>query len=184
MRLTATVRSGESQPPTRPCCGGRALAIWARSPGGGSFFTGNAVQPPQAILITEPVRSKRHAPRRSADPTRHDGDFRFVGIDDHDFIATAVMAGQAQAEFVPVTLPGAGQTPAPLRRVCDSTFAKPPADVTFFVGPKQFDVLRSVDAELVRAIDFGMFAWLVVPLLGALKWLFGSSATTAGRSSR
>jgi YidC/Oxa1 family membrane protein insertase len=30
-----------------------------------------------------------------------------------------------------------------------------------------------VDAELVRAIDFGMFAWLVVPLLGALKWLFG-----------
>ena len=25
----------------------------------------------------------------------------------------------------------------------------------------------------MRAIDFGMFAWLVVPLLSALKWLYG-----------
>ncbi len=45
----------------------------------------------------------------------------------------------------------------------------------FFVGPKDFDMLRSVDPrlELVRAIDFGIFAWLVVPLLQALKWING-----------
>src|SRR4029078_9520552 len=27
------------------------------------------------------------------------------------------------------------------------------------------------DRDLVRSIDFGMFAWLVVPLLRALEWL-------------
>jgi hypothetical protein len=32
-------------------------------------------------------------------------------------------------------------------------------------------VLAAVDRDLVRAIDFGMFAWLVVPLLRALKWI-------------
>jgi YidC/Oxa1 family membrane protein insertase len=46
-------------------------------------------------------------------------------------------------------------------------------NVKFYVGPKQFDVLRSIDTELVRAVNFGFFAWLVVPLLGGLKWLHG-----------
>ena len=30
-----------------------------------------------------------------------------------------------------------------------------------------------MDGEFVRAIDFGMFAWLVVPMLQGLKWLYG-----------
>ena len=38
---------------------------------------------------------------------------------------------------------------------------------------RALDVLASVDRDLVRAIDFGMFAWLVVPLLRALKWING-----------
>jgi YidC/Oxa1 family membrane protein insertase len=48
-----------------------------------------------------------------------------------------------------------------------------PQNAKFFVGPKDFDVLAAVDRDLVRSIDFGMFAWLVVPLLRALKWLNG-----------
>ena len=43
--------------------------------------------------------------------------------------------------------------------------------MAFFAGPKDFDVLAAVDRDLVRAIDFGMFAFLVVPLLRALKWV-------------
>ncbi len=43
----------------------------------------------------------------------------------------------------------------------------------FFLGPKDFDILRDVEPQLVRAIDFGMFAALVVPLLLALKWING-----------
>jgi YidC/Oxa1 family membrane protein insertase len=130
------------------------------------------VQPPQAILHRA-GKVERHAPDALLTQSGYDGDFRFAGINDHYFIATVVKSGPAHSEFVPVTLPGVdGQAPRRLVSMA-LTFAKPPADVAFFVGPKQFDLLRSVDAELVRAIDFGMFAWLVVPLLGALKWLFG-----------
>ena len=32
-------------------------------------------------------------------------------------------------------------------------------------------MLQESDRDLVRAIDFGIFAWLVVPLLRALKWV-------------
>ena len=47
------------------------------------------------------------------------------------------------------------------------------ADVTFFVGPKQFDLLRSVDAELVRAVGWvelpaGGPVWPAVPTSG--RW--------------
>ena len=45
------------------------------------------------------------------------------------------------------------------------------AATKFFAGPKDFDVLASVDRDVVRAIDFGMFAVLVVPLLRSLKWV-------------
>ena len=49
----------------------------------------------------------------------------------------------------------------------------------FFVGPKHFETLRQTDAalrtdaDLVRAIWFGMFAFLCVPLLSALNWVNG-----------
>lgn len=169
--LTADVHFGStSLNPT--VLWGPGLGDQGASAGGGSFLTGSAVQPPQAILHRA-GKVERHAPDALLTQPGYDGDFRFAGINDHYFIATAVTTGQARSEFVPVTLPGPeGQAPRRLVSMA-LTFPKPPTDVQFFVGPKQFDLLRSVDAELVRAIDFGMFAWLVVPLLGALKWLFG-----------
>jgi len=169
--LTADVQSGSSSlNPT--VLWGPGLGDQGARAGGGSFLTGSAVQPPQAILHRN-GKVERHAPDALLTQPGYDGDFRFAGINDHYFLATVVKGGQVHSEFVPVTLPGTDGQAA--RRLVSMalTFAKPPADVTFFVGPKQFDLLRSVDAELVRAIDFGMFAWLVVPLLGALKWLFG-----------
>ena len=41
----------------------------------------------------------------------------------------------------------------------------------FFYGPKDFDLLKSTDKELVRSINFGIFTFLAVPLLSALKWI-------------
>ena len=49
----------------------------------------------------------------------------------------------------------------------------PGARLTFYAGPKDFDQLASIDRELVRAIDYGMFAFLVVPLLRSLNWIHG-----------
>ena len=97
------------------------------------------------------------------------GQFRFAGIDDHYFIATAITPGQAHIEYSAISLPGT--TPDTKRELIAEAirFPQAPQAVKFFIGPKQFDLLKSVDAELVRAINFGMFAFLVVPLLSALK---------------
>ena len=170
VRLTAQVRSGDSQlNPT--VLWGPGLGDIGATSGGGSFFTGNYVQAPQAIYHRD-GSVERHAVDALSSQPVHEGTFRFVGVDDHYFIAAAVGAGQTRAEFKPLTLPG----PAETQRVLVSfalTFPQAPQNVMFFVGPKQFDALQGVDAEFVRSINFGMFAWLVVPLLSALKWLFG-----------
>jgi YidC/Oxa1 family membrane protein insertase len=137
--------------------------------GGGSFFTGNYVQPPQAIYHKDGDVERIKATSVLEKPA-YEGAFRFAGIDDHYFLAAVVNPGTAHLEFKPVTLPGPNKTE---RQLLAQTFRFPqaPKDVRFFVGPKQFDVLRSVDQELVRAISFGMFGFLAVPLLTALKWV-------------
>jgi YidC/Oxa1 family membrane protein insertase len=83
-----------------------------------------------------------------------------------------VTPGQARIESRGLVVPG----PAGTRRQLIShavQFPQSPMNARFFVGPKQFDLLRSIDSELVRAVNFGMFGWLAVPLLSALKWLHG-----------
>ena len=45
--------------------------------------------------------------------------------------------------------------------------------VSFYVGPKDFDTLVAIDRNLVRAINFGMFSVIVVPLLRSLNWIHG-----------
>jgi YidC/Oxa1 family membrane protein insertase len=62
---------------------------------------------------------------------------------------------------------------APRTLVAYSIERKDGGPLTFFFGPKDFDVLGSIDRDLVRAIDFGMFSILVVPLLRSLKWVNG-----------
>jgi len=138
---------------------------------GGSFFTGNYSQPPQAIYHRDGDVERIAAADVAAQPV-HEGQFRFAGIDDHYFLAGAVNPGQARLEYRPVTLPGTGETQRQLLSQT-LTFAQPPQNVRFFYGPKQFDLLRSIDGELVRAINFGMFGFLAVPLLGALQWIYG-----------
>jgi len=150
---------------------GPGLGDLGATSGGGSFFTGNYIQPPQAIYHRDGDVERIPAAELAQQPG-HEGQFRFAGIDDHYFIATAVTPGQARLEFRPVLLPGPGETQRQF--VAPSiTFAESPQGVRFFFGPKQFDLLRSIDAELVRAINFGIFGWLAVPLLGALQWIYG-----------
>jgi YidC/Oxa1 family membrane protein insertase len=149
---------------------GPGLGDAGATAGGGSFFTGNYVQPPQAIYHKDDDVERVAASSIPERPTV-DGPFRFVGIDDHYFLAAAVNPGEARVEFKPLTLPGEGETQRQLL-AASYRFPTPPQNVRFFVGPKQFDVLQSVDQELVRAIWFGVFGFLAVPLLTALKWVY------------
>lgn len=44
---------------------------------------------------------------------------------------------------------------------------------TGFVGPKKYDVLKELDPNFVKMINYGMFSVLSKPMLSMLKWLFG-----------
>ena len=169
--FSADVRNGEATlNPTIEW--GPGLGDLGAVSSGGSFFTGNAVQPPRAIFHRDGDVERLKVDAVTKQPI-YEGTFRFAGIDDHYFVAALVNPGQARLEFrsVSITVPGGT---APLQFLSGSyRLQQPPHDLRLYVGPKQFDLLRAADSELVRAIDFGIFSWMVVPLLSALKWLFG-----------
>jgi YidC/Oxa1 family membrane protein insertase len=104
-----------------------------------------------------------------------DGTFGFAGVDDHYFLAAAIAGGQPlHLEYRALDVPVPGPENAVAHLVQWAVrYPTPPRNARFFLGPKDFDILAAVDRDLVRSIDFGMFAWLVVPLLRALKWVNG-----------
>jgi YidC/Oxa1 family membrane protein insertase len=117
---------------------------------------------------------ERHTPSALLKQPVMEGAMRWAGVDDHYFLS-AVLAktGNVRVEYQPLTTQdAAGKT---LHAFIGYTvnLPGPGIDGTFFIGPKDFDLLKGLDGSLVRAIDYGMFAWLVVPLLGALKWVNG-----------
>jgi YidC/Oxa1 family membrane protein insertase len=166
--FSASVNDGERE--LNPAVAwGPGLSL-AGASGGGGFFT-NYNRPPEAIYFFDDDVERVSFDEIAEQPV-YDGVFRFAGIDDHYFIAAALDTGSAQLEYAPVVLPAETGEP---RQMVGATFlfASAPNGVQFFFGPKQFDLLRSIDPEFVRAIYFGIFALLVVPLLGALNWFHG-----------
>jgi YidC/Oxa1 family membrane protein insertase len=76
--------------------------------------------------------------------------------------------------FQPVAIPPGGESKEPPRELMSYSIEPQRADaVTFFVGPKDFDLLTAIDPDVGKAIDFGMFTVIVVPLLRSLKWVNG-----------
>jgi YidC/Oxa1 family membrane protein insertase len=132
--------------------------------------------PPQPIFYRDGSVTRVKGNKVPESPVQ-EGVFGFVGVDDHYFIAAALPAGHPiHVEYRPLDVPTPGATdPKAAAHFIDWSlrYNEPSSKARFFVGPKDFDVLAAVDRDLVRAIDFGMFAWLVVPLLRALKWVNG-----------
>ncbi len=104
-----------------------------------------------------------------------EGRFGFVGIDDHYFISVAVTSSaNTRVEYQPMNFPARpGEDTGRTLVAYALNTTEQPFSARFFVGPKEFDVLAAVDRDLVRAIDFGFFSVIVVPLLRALKWVHG-----------
>jgi YidC/Oxa1 family membrane protein insertase len=107
----------------------------------------------------------------AAQPTWQ-GDFPFGGIDDHYFIATTVKPGTVRLTYRPASAPMPGQPDVKRDMVrFEALYAQPPVNQRIYAGPKDFDVLESVDRDLVRSIHYGIFSFLAVPLLRSLKWI-------------
>lgn len=132
---------------------------------------GTYVQKPQAILYANGSVERLPATDVTAQPTWQ-GDFPFAGIDDHYFLAGLVRPGVARVTYQPSSAPMPGQ-PELARDMMrfEVLHETPPVGKRVFFGPKDFDVLESVDRDLVRSIHYGIFSFLAVPLLRSLKWI-------------
>jgi YidC/Oxa1 family membrane protein insertase len=146
----------------------------ARTAGSGGFFSGNYVYPAAGFVHLN-GSVERFAGAAASSAGVQQGAFLYAGVTDHYFVASTLAApGNQRVEFahLPYTPAGEGQV---ARQFVSFTigFDQAPGDVRFFVGPKQFDALSAVSPEFTKVIDFGMFAFLAVPLRGALEWVHG-----------
>jgi YidC/Oxa1 family membrane protein insertase len=116
---------------------------------------------------------ERLAANKLSEQSRFEGTQRFAGVEDQYFLSV-VLPGEkpVRVDYQPVTLPVPNDPKGRSRTFVAYDVAVPnAASLTFFMGPKDLDILRAVDPQLVRVINFGFFALLVVPLLQALKWI-------------
>ncbi|MBI4485794.1 MAG: membrane protein insertase YidC, partial [Acidobacteria bacterium] len=114
---------------------------------------------------------ERLDPGKIAKQAVHEGNLKYAGVDDHYFLSVALFPGASKVSFQPVSIPPAPNTTGAARDLVAYTIS--PASQRVFFGPKDFDILASIDRDLVRAIDYGMFSVIVVPLLRSLKWVNG-----------
>jgi YidC/Oxa1 family membrane protein insertase len=117
----------------------------------------------------------RLAAKDIAKQSAYDGQFHYAGVEDNYFLVAALSSDPIKVTFAPVSIPPPTGSKEAARDL--TTFTVEPhragAPLRFFAGPKDFDVLTSIDRDLARAIDFGMFTVIVVPLLRSLKWVNG-----------
>ena len=123
-------------------------------------------------LLFQDGKAVRLASKDFAKQSVYDGDYKYAGVDDNYFMTAALEAGPSKVSFQPVAIPPGGESKDPPRELVSYSIEPQGAEaVRFFVGPKDFDVLTAIDPDVGKAIDFGMFTVIVVPLLRSLKWV-------------
>jgi YidC/Oxa1 family membrane protein insertase len=135
------------------------------------------IQKPEAIIVRGSNVQRIAGTDLYKNPVQ-EGLFTAAGVDDQYFIAMAMPGRVMRAEYTHVVLPAPpGKDPKLTTQLVAFGVrqAQSMTDVGFFFGPKDFDVLEAVNPQLrlVKVINFGMFDFLAVPLLRALKWIHG-----------
>jgi YidC/Oxa1 family membrane protein insertase len=138
----------------------------------GTFLAPSYSTPAQA-LVNSNRSVQRFAP---STPGGLDGAFLYAGVDDHYFTALALNDVQSpqpwRFEHTSFVVPAKSEAETAGHYAAFAIrFPQPPTNQRYFFGPKVLDELKAIDPELVRVINFGMFALLAVPLLNALKWV-------------
>ncbi len=110
-----------------------------------------------------------------SEQARYEGTFAFAGVDNQYFLV-AVLPGNepVRLDYTAIPLPALPGTTADGRGLMNFDVSVPGSfALPYYLGPKEFSTLREARTELVRAIDFGFLAPIVVVLLQALKWVHG-----------
>jgi YidC/Oxa1 family membrane protein insertase len=161
----SVTRNGQSLPTT---------LRWGPALGSGIVQKSRTYNPPAQPIFFKDGKVSRVTPAKISQQPVQEGAFGFAGVDDHYFLAAVVKPNEPlKVEYAAVDVPVEGVPEGAHYVSWSARYPAPPQGAAYFAGPKDFDVLASVDRDLVRAIDFGMFAWLVVPLLRSLKWING-----------
>jgi YidC/Oxa1 family membrane protein insertase len=125
-------------------------------------------------LLFQSGKVQRISAKDIAKQPMYEGDFFFAGVDDNYFMTVALSTGPGKVTYQPVTIPPpVGSKDAPRALVSFSVEPKKTEAIQFFAGPKDFNVLAAISSDATKAINFGMFAVIVVPLLTSLKWIHG-----------
>jgi YidC/Oxa1 family membrane protein insertase len=166
-QFTAAVERGSDKPAFQIAFG--------PSLGFGYNASGSSYYYPPAAIYSDGSSVERLGPKDLTAQARYQGAYRWTGVGDHYFLSAVIGQGQPlTANFAQVSSPVPGGAPDATRTFISwSVDAASGVPIKVFFGPKDFDILKAADGSLVRAIDFGMFAFLVVPLLTALKWVNG-----------
>ena len=161
----------DGQPQRVTVHGGAGFGDIERGVQSTSWLVPATYQPPQAIVqrvdTSDAIRiPAANIPSQSVQEglTRYAG-----GVDDQHFLAAALPGGRnARVTYQPLTI----KTQEGDRHIVDYRIrVAGDAPLTFFLGPKEFDLLQRADAELTRTIHLGIFGFLATPLLKALKWI-------------
>lgn len=147
---------------------------WGPGLGDRDSQTGRYAVKPEVLFSSEGSVSRVASSKIAATPS-YNQNFDYVGIDDHYFAAFAVKPGTVKVDYqtVQVAPPAGSEEPARDLVAFSVTPATPDQKLTFFAGPKEFDTLASIDRNITKAINFGMFSVIVVPLLRSLNWIHG-----------
>jgi len=145
---------------------------WGPGLGDPDSTTGRYAVKPGGITAVAGTVQRLTAANVAKQPS-YEGDFEYAGVEDHYFLSTAVEPGQSKIAFQPASIPPPPGTTEPPRDLMayslDAARRDPP--LKFYVGPKDFDQLAAVNRDLTKAINFGMWAFIIVPLLRALEWI-------------
>ena len=126
-------------------------------------------------LLFQNDKVQRLAPKDLAKQSVYDGEFGYAGVDDNYFMTAALAPGPAKVSYQAVSIPPPGDSKDPPRELVAYSIEPRVSGtaIKFFAGPKDFDVLSGIDRNVPKAINFGMFEIIVVPLLRSLKWVNG-----------
>jgi YidC/Oxa1 family membrane protein insertase len=128
----------------------------------------------QQTLYYDLANSKlsKHQVKEAKDaPVSFSGQFSFAGLEDHYFAGVFLPAGRTPVELTVFSDNIPNQAGTDEARIGAGVGGDGLNHLSFFAGPKDTDLLRTVDPKLEQLIDWGTFFGIIAkPLFLALNW--------------
>jgi YidC/Oxa1 family membrane protein insertase len=110
-------------------------------------------------LVTKSIKDAKNGPISDS------GNYTFAGLEDNFFAAVALPVSSSTLEIRtysdPIKLPNQEK---PVSYVGAGLSTGTENDISFFVGPKDIDILKQVNPKLSQIIDWGFFGVIAKPL--------------------